>query len=170
MNRASFDEMLSIRTRTYMAERLRRLIGGLPCRTQVAALPWRVTPEGPEVLLVTSRGTGRWVIPKGWPEGEEQFCDAAAREALEEAGVAGRVDADALGRYYYAKHLPRGREWRCEVRVYPLHVEDVADKWRERKKRKRQWFAAKDAARLVDEPDLAELIRGFANDAPRVAA
>jgi 8-oxo-dGTP pyrophosphatase MutT (NUDIX family) len=153
--------IFSHQTRAHVAERLRRLIGGLPCRTQVAALPFRQSDAGYEVMLITSRGTGRWVIPKGWPEGEEALWHAAAREADEEAGVAGEIAQDALGRFYYAKQLARGRQWRCEVLVYPLEVKDVADKWREKKKRRRRWFPVQDAARLVNEPDLAELIARF---------
>lgn len=162
---------LTHQTRASVVERLRRLIGGLPCRTQVAALPWRVADDGSyEVMLVTSRGTGRWVIPKGWPEGSETFWTAAAREAGEEAGVGGQVAQDALGRFYYDKQLARGREWRCEVLVYPLQVTDVADKWPEKKKRRRRWFAPRDAARLVNEPDLAELIGRFVPNPQQTAA
>lgn len=156
-------------TRAHVAERLRRLIGGLPCRTQVAALPFRTRDDGYEVMLITSRGTGRWVIPKGWPEGAEQLWAAAAREAIEEAGVEGDIAQSALGRFYYAKHLARGRQWRCEVLVYPLEVTTVADKWPEKKKRRRRWFSVQDAAKLVNEPDLAEMIARFASH-PRISA
>jgi len=162
---------LTHQTRIRVTERLRRLIGGLPCRTQVAALPWRVSKDGScEVLLVTSRGTGRWVIPKGWPEGSEAFWNAAAREAGEEAGVTGEVAQSALGRFYYDKLLARGRQWRCEVLVYPLQVTDIADRWPEKKKRRRRWFAPEDAARLVNEPDLAEMIGRFAPNPQKTAA
>lgn len=161
--------MFNHRTRISVAERLRRLIGGLPCRTQVAALPWRVATDGSrEVMLITSRGTGRWVLPKGWPEGSENLWVAAEREAGEEAGVSGTVDSSALGRFYYMKRVSRGREWRCEVLVYPLQVSQVLESWRERNQRKRKWFSLADAARLVAEPDLAELIAGF--DAGRLEA
>lgn len=162
---------LTHQTRVRVVERLRRLIGGLPCRTQVAALPWRMAQDGSsEVLLVTSRGTGRWVVPKGWPEGSETFWTAAAREAGEEAGVKGDVGQRALGRYYYDKQLARGREWRCEVLLYPLEVTHIAEKWPEKKKRRRRWFAAQDAARLVNEPDLAELIARFTPNPQKTAA
>jgi 8-oxo-dGTP pyrophosphatase MutT (NUDIX family) len=160
----------SHQTRAHVTERLRRLIGGLPCRTQVAALPFRQSDAGYEVMLITSRGTGRWVIPKGWPEGEEALWHAAAREADEEAGVAGDISQDALGRFYYAKQLARGREWRCEVLVYPLEVKDVAGSWPEKKQRRRRWFAPMDAARLVAEPELAEMIARFGKNDDRAVA
>ena len=148
-------------TRNRVLDRIRRLFGGLPCRVQVAALPWRKGENGVEVMLVTSRGTGRWVLPKGWPEGQEDLYQAAAREAAEEAGVDGAISRFEVGRYYYGKVQPSGLEWRCEVLVFPLEVDRVADKWPERKKRQRSWFAAHEAADKVQEGDLRELIAQF---------
>jgi 8-oxo-dGTP pyrophosphatase MutT (NUDIX family) len=72
---------------------------------QFAALPFTYD-EGEQlyVLLITSRGTGRWVLPKGWSEGEESGPQTAAREAAEEAGVVGQITpTDALGSYPYQK-------------------------------------------------------------------
>lgn len=162
--------LMSHSGRKRLRERIRRFFGGVPCRMQVAALPWRKTNDGIEVLLVTSRGTGRWVLPKGWPERREEPYEAAAREAAEEAGIDGGIARREAGRYYYEKQLPSGMRWRCEVLVYPLEVDAMADKWPERKKRKRQWFAARDAARLVQEPDLGELIAAFSVNPRQFAA
>lgn len=157
--------------RSQLKEKIRRLLGGVPPRVQVAALPWRNTPDGQdEVLLVTSRGTGRWVLPKGWPEKREMLHEAAAREAAEEAGISGETKPDAIGRFYYGKALPSGMNWRCEVRVYPLHVTTIADKWPERKHRTRRWFSPQEAATLVNEAALAELIAGFASNPRKSAA
>ncbi len=157
-------------TRQWLAEKLRSLFGAPPPRVQVAALPWRQGPSGPEILLVTTRETGRWVLPKGWPEGSEKLGDAAAREALEEAGVSGAIGKREIGRYYYAKRLPSGMEWRCEVLVFALEVDRVADKWPERKKRRRQWFSPSEAAALVTEPDLGELLASFSVNPRQFAA
>jgi 8-oxo-dGTP pyrophosphatase MutT (NUDIX family) len=162
--------LLSYGTRNHLADRIRRLFGGMPCRIQVAAMPWRLTKNGVEILLVTSRGTGRWVIPKGWPEGREALHDAAAREAVEEAGVAGSISSRDIGRFYYAKKLPSGMEWRCEVVVFPMEVDRLADKWPEKKKRTRRWFTPAQAAGLVEERDLGELISGFGVNPRKFAA
>ncbi len=162
--------ILSHTTRNRWRDRLRTLFGGVPCRVQVAALPWRLTERGVEIMLVTSRGTGRWVLPKGWPERSEELFDAAAREAAEEAGLAGAVARQEIGRFYYEKRLASGAEWRCEVHVFPLEVELVAEKWPERKQRKRGWFTVDEAATRVSEPDLGELIAAFALDPRRPAA
>ena len=139
----------------HVVERVRRLFGGAPCRLQVAALPWRKTESGVEVMLVTSRDTGRWVLPKGWPELGEEFCDAAAREAGEEAGLKGAVSPHEAGRYYYAKSVAGGDSVRCEVLVYPLEVDKVADKWKEKGQRKRKWVSPAKAAEMVAETDSA---------------
>lgn len=155
-----------------MTEHVRRLFGANPCRVQAAALPWRsVTAKNHdvEILLVTSRDTGRWVLPKGWPEGDETLAEAAAREAFEEAGVKGISDEE-IGRFYYNKLRGTGIEWRCEVAVVPLRVQEEADKWPERKRRTRRWFSARDAARLVDERDLSELIARFGDNPRKIAA
>ncbi len=162
--------VISHSTRNRWFDRLRRMFGGEPCRVQVAALPWRLTERGVEVMLITSRGTGRWVLPKGWPERAEELCQAAAREAAEEAGLSGSIARTEIGRFYYDKQLETGDEWPCEVRVFPLEVDRVADKWPERKQRRRDWFTPAEAARRVNEPDLGELIASFAMDPRKVPA
>lgn len=151
--------------RISVLERLRRLFGGNPPRVQAAALPWRRGTGGVEIMLVTSRGTGRWVLPKGWPEGREDLSETASREALEEAGVEGRTDRSPIGHYFYGKETGSGLRWRCEVAVFPLHVEREAKQWPEKKKRTRQWLPPEEASQLVEEPDLAELIIEFAKNA-----
>jgi 8-oxo-dGTP pyrophosphatase MutT (NUDIX family) len=153
--------LLRATTQTPIAQRLRRFFGGETCRVQVAALPWREAEDGIEVMLITSRDTGRWVLPKGWPEEGEAFHEAAAREAAEEAGLSGGIAHDQAGSYYYDKVLSSGADARCEVKVFPLHVEHVASKWREKRQRKRKWMKPLKAAGLVNEPDLAELITHF---------
>ena len=92
-----------------------------PKRVQYAALPYRPTgAAGPEVMLVTSRGRQRWIIPKGWPHGGRAPCDSAAREAFEEAGVLGLVGRRSVGSFRYKKRLKKGRVAVCNVHVFPL--------------------------------------------------
>ncbi len=148
-------------TSNHLVERVRRLFGNSPCRLQVAALPWRKCETGVEVLLITSRDTGRWVLPKGWPEGTEALCDAAAREAAEEAGLSGAVSRKETGRYFYMKVLGSGEEVPCEVLVYSLEVDRVAEKWKERRQRQRKWVTPRQATRMINEPDLCDLIASF---------
>jgi 8-oxo-dGTP pyrophosphatase MutT (NUDIX family) len=163
--------LISHGTRVQLTERLRSLFGAVPPRIQVAALPWRKTKkDGLEVLLVTTRDTRRWIVPKGWPEGKENLREAAAREAEEEAGITGLVASRELGSFYYGKRMATGVERRCQVLVFPLEVKKVADKWPERKRRKRQWFSPEEAADAVVEPELAELILAFGVNPRKFAA
>jgi len=145
----------------HVAERVQRLFGTVPCRLQVAALPWREAGNGIEVMLITSRDTGRWVLPKGWPEAREPLCEAAAREAGEEAGLHGAISHFEAGRYFYGKVLASGEEVPCEVLVFPLKVDRVADRWKERHARTRKWVGPAEAVRMVNEPDLCEIISNF---------
>lgn len=167
---------LGAATRARLTERLRRLFGGNPRRVQAAALPWRRMAgkdgeEGAlEVMLVTSRDTGRWVLPKGWPEGEETLADAAIREAREEAGVEGEAGLAEAGRFYYDKRREDGVPWPCEVAVIALRVKVERKKWPEKDNRTRRWFSPAEAASLVDEPDLAELLAELGDNPREIAA
>jgi 8-oxo-dGTP pyrophosphatase MutT (NUDIX family) len=140
---------------------------GLPPSLQVGALCWRRTAKGAlRVLLITSRDTGRWVIPKGWPMRNRSDAEAAAREAYEEAGVRGTVSERSLGLYFYPKVLERGGAIPCVVRVFPLAVEGLAARFPEAGQRRVKWFSAAKAARKVREPELARIVRGFVPEAP----
>jgi 8-oxo-dGTP pyrophosphatase MutT (NUDIX family) len=127
-------------------------------RVQVAAVPVRHAAEGGlEVLLVTSRTTQRWIVPKGWPIKGMDDNDAAAREAYEEAGVVGKIGKKPVGRYTYWKRLD-DRFVLCEVKLYRLAFERQLDDWAEQAQRRVHWFSRQDAADLVDEPGLKTLI------------
>ena len=128
---------------------------------QYAALPYRMG-ETLEILLITSRETGRWVIPKGWPMKGRKPHAVAAREAVEEAGVRGKIGKTALGAYPYAKRLANGAALSCTVEVYPLAVGRQMKQWPEQAQRTLGWFSPMDAANVVDEPQLAGLIQAFA--------
>lgn len=134
-------------------------------RTQCAALCWRDGAEGPEVLLITSRETGRWVLPKGWEMKGLTLSEAAAREAWEEAGVIGEVAPEELGLYTYDKVLDRGTKdvsaQPCAVTVFPLLVQKLASEFPEHRQRRRKWFAPDRASRKVEEPELKVLLEAF---------
>jgi sulfite dehydrogenase (quinone) subunit SoeC len=154
-------------TRTFETETRRspgamRGESGQPPRLQVGALCWRRTSKGAlRVLLITSRNTGRWVIPKGWPMRNRTEAEAAAREAFEEAGVTGEIATRSLGLYSYSKVLARGRSTPCVVRVFPLAVRERLSRFPEAEQRKLKWFSPAKAARKVREPELARILRAF---------
>ena len=133
-------------------------------RTQYAALPYANSLGITRVLLVTSRDTGRWIVPKGWPERKTKPCDQAAREAYEEAGVLGRVTRKPFGSYRYQKRLRKGAVT-CLVEVYLLKVERELDEWPERGQRLRRWMTPGEAMLLVDDAGLAEILLRL-NDPP----
>jgi 8-oxo-dGTP pyrophosphatase MutT (NUDIX family) len=131
-------------------------------RTQFAALPWRFSTAGEvEVLLITSRETRRWVIPKGWPIAGRSSAKSAAREAFEEAGVTGKVSKSPLGAYGYDKRLKSGRLQHVRVAVFSLQVEHEALDFPELGQRDRVWLSVEEAAPLVDEAELTALLATF---------
>ena len=130
-------------------------------RTQVAALCWRMEDGKPKVLLVTSRETGRWVLPKGWPERGTDAHQDAAREAWEEAGVRGEASPECLGFYAYNKVLGPDKGIPCVVAVYPLEVTALKDTYPEVRERRRKWFSPAKAAEKVAEPELKALLAAF---------
>jgi len=137
------------------ADRARRAKDALQ---QYGALPYRLTDAGLEVLLVTSLGRGRWIIPKGWPNEGEGFA-AAAREAFEEAGVEGRAAPEPIGAYEYSKFRSGRARVVCRVDVHPILVTSELEHWPEAEVRRRRWFTAEAAAAAVKEKPLASLLR-----------
>ncbi len=136
------------------------MVHGLPMvmLKQVGALPVRKADNGDvEVLLVTSRDTGRWVIPKGWPSKRMTDASAALREAKQEAGVTGKIAAAPIGSYRYRKVEKDGSRL-IEVDVYRLVVKKERKTWPEKLQRSRAWFDPETAARRVREPRLKTLI------------
>lgn len=135
---------------------------------QVAALCWRMHDAILEVLLITSRETGRWVIPKGWPIAGLTAAEAAAREAWEEAGARGTMKEHPLGEYIYDKVLGPSKAKRCNVAVFGMQVDTLDRRFPEANQRQRSWFPAGEAAGLVAEPDLQSLFRFIAEDPDRL--
>jgi len=115
-----------------------------------------------EVMLVTSRETRRWIIPKGWPHEGRAPHDSAAREAYEEAGVVGRVRRHPLGSFSYEKRLSTGGVVVCKVHVFALEVRRQSRTWPERHEREVKWLLPGQAAKAVKEPMLAKIIRRLA--------
>jgi len=128
---------------------------------QYAALPYRLEAQQVRILLITSRETRRWVIPKGWPITGLKPQDAAAAEASEEAGLIGRVESTPLGSYHYLKRLKRDQVMAVQVIVFPFDVQGQFGSWKEQGQRTSRWFPYRKAATLVAEPSLRRLIRDF---------
>ncbi|AQS46506.1 NUDIX hydrolase [Thioclava sp. JM3] len=135
------------------------LLGYRPASLQVGALCLRIRDGKTQVLLITSRDTGRWVIPKGWPMRGRSLSGAAKQEAWEEAGVVGKIDKEPAGAFRYDKILDSGLATPTDVVVFPLRVETLMKSYPEEHQRKRKWFAPKEAAKLVAEEGLQKILR-----------
>lgn len=140
-----------------------RLMFRRPERMQFAALCYRFRKKSavPEMLLITSRDTGRWVIPKGWPMEGKASHEVAAREAWEEAGVKGEPSSDSIGSFIYEKGMSKGLKITCRVHVYPVVVFDMAKRFPEKGSRTLEWVTFNEAAGRVAEPGLRKLILDF---------
>jgi 8-oxo-dGTP pyrophosphatase MutT (NUDIX family) len=132
---------------------VRKVIG-----IQYAALPYRVVGGVPQILLITSRRTRRWIVPKGWPVDGLHPRDCAAMEALEEAGVCGELSEDSIGSFRYVKHSKKGISVPCTVEVFALRVTQQRRSWAEKHQRDRRWHTIDEAASAVEEPMLRLLI------------
>ncbi|HEV7158543.1 MAG TPA: NUDIX hydrolase [Caulobacteraceae bacterium] len=126
---------------------------------QYAALPFRIERRRVQVLLITSRATRRWVIPKGWPIPGLTPKETAAREAADEAGLAGEVADQPIGSFHYAKRLKGDHDAAVQVIVFPFQVEAQFDDWKEQHQRIFCWLDYRRAAMMVAEPGLGRLIR-----------
>jgi 8-oxo-dGTP pyrophosphatase MutT (NUDIX family) len=133
--------------------------GMLEVLQQAGAIPYAMVGGDIRVLLVTSRDTGRWLIPKGYVEEGYTPAAAAAKEAYEEAGIKGVMDSDIpLGFFTYFKKMKTGENSPASVEVFLLRVEKQCKKWPEKKQRRLAWFSPEEAAQLVKEPGLAALL------------
>lgn len=133
-------------------------------RSQFAALCYRIKNDDVQVLLVTTRESKRWIIPKGWPVPGETPAEAAMTEAFEEGGVVGTAFNVCLGLYSYTKEMETGEDLPCAVSVFPVKVKKLKRVYPEAHERRRKWFSLKKAALRVREPELRKIIKHFDPD------
>ncbi|WP_293446838.1 NUDIX hydrolase [Planktotalea sp.] len=133
-----------------------------PNRVQVAAICYQGSGADRKVLVITSRETKRWILPKGWPIDGLDANSAAAQEAWEEAGVKpANINPDPIGTYDYEKRMDEGGTVSCETQVYAIEVDHLVDDFPEASERTRKWVSLAEAAELVDEPGLQDILRNF---------
>jgi 8-oxo-dGTP pyrophosphatase MutT (NUDIX family) len=137
---------------------------------QYAALPYRFAGEAVEILLITTRRTKRWIVPKGWPIEGLTPSASAAREALEEAGISGEVQATPIGRFHYTKEFRQRVAVPCRVDVFALKVTRQRKDWDEKESRELKWVSVAEAAQMVEEPELRKLISKFASQIATASA
>lgn len=138
-------------------------------RQQVGVLPWRIQRDGKmRILLVTSRGRGGWIVPKGWPMKEYPLFAAASREAFEEAGVIGDISPAPVTTYRYAKILDDGSQAPCRVAVFGMNVRGTLSHWREKEQRQRRWFSLEETVERLDDAELAAFVRALDDEPERL--
>lgn len=147
-----------------LRQQIGRLLGVRQPALQVAALC--LDPPTGRVLMITSRGTRRWILPKGWPMPGRSLSEAALQEAWEEAGVRA-ASGSAIGTYRYDKVQSGGYAVPILVHVFLCHVDSLADDFPEQGRRDRRWMDPAEAAGLVAEPDLAALLRALGGGADK---
>lgn len=128
---------------------------------RIAALCYRVRSGKVQILMITSRGAKRWIVPKGWPMNAKTPAAAALHEAWEEAGVSGRITGGCLGVFSYVKDLGEGQTLPVVAMLYPVEVKSLAAEYPEAGQRRRKWMSRNKAMKLVREPELARMIRDF---------
>jgi 8-oxo-dGTP pyrophosphatase MutT (NUDIX family) len=136
---------------------------------QAAALPLIWTPTGVEVALITSRGRGRWIVPKGWPEKGRSLAQVAAIEAEEEAGILGVVSETPIGAFSYEKDTNRGYAVSCRAFVFPLLVAEQRLTWKEKDQREVVWYPIGQAIEVVSDRGLAKLLTKCTSKPNRMA-
>lgn len=135
-----------------------------PVLHQIAALPVRLDADGAmEIYLVTSRGSGRWIIPKGNPIRGLAPQDVAAREAREEAGLIGPVLPRLLGSFEFQRVRDAVGET-CLIDVYPMHVDRQLNSFAEKRERTVRLCNLDTALAIVASRPLAELIETYASE------
>lgn len=128
--------------------------------TQFGTLCYRIRKDKVQILMITARRSGRWIVPKGWPKDKATPTQAAAAEAFEEAGAEGKISSTCAGIYTYSKRI-KGVNQPIVVALYPLKVKRLHAIYPERGQRRRRWMSLKRAAASVDNPELRQLIKGF---------
>lgn len=135
---------------------------------QVAALPWRLGAEGGlEFLLVTSRTSKHWLLPKGWPIPGKSGVESALQEAFEEAGIHARGQDSPIGRYAFIKVLHDLTELPCTMAVYAVGNIEEVDEWPEKGQRERMWFAQADAVAIAFDFNLSLFLASVEYDRKR---
>jgi len=127
-----------------------------PAFDQVGVVPYRRHDDSLEVLLITSRTQGRWIVPKGNIEEDLGPRRSARMEALEEAGVEGPMASDPLGVYWH------GDPPEYRVRLYLMQVETEYATWPECDERTRRWMQLRIAQHTVDEKGIRLLLNEVA--------
>jgi len=113
-----------------------------------------------EILLVTSRGKGNWILPKGKVKPGKTAALSAQEEVYEEAGAVGIVDQALVARFDLKAPMA-GQDAREEMQIFSLEVETLALVWPEMFQRQRRWTSLRDALELVKNARIRRALKEF---------
>ena len=161
---------MAVKTPVLDRPKMDQIVAGetaLDFAAQFATVPWRIGRTGAvEILLVTSRTSRHWLLPKGWLVRGKSAMESAEIEAFEEAGVQGKIRHQPIGTFAYNKILKTGEALPCRVTVFSLKVKKLLDDWPEAGQRERGWFDIAVAADAVYEPQLRDFLLGLSRSEP----
>lgn len=120
---------------------------------QSGVIPYRIREGKIEILLITSSSRKNWIVPKGWVEPFMSSVESAAKEAREEAGILGSLQAPAIGSY-----RDRKLGFTYSVEIFLMRVDKVLDEWAEASTRKRQWYSLSQASKRVKKAELKQML------------
>lgn len=120
---------------------------------QACALTYRRHPL--EVLMVTSRSSGRWIFPKGLIEPGTTPQQTALQEAWEEAGASGTL-SNFLGQY-------QDQKWGQTLRVlvFALEIAEMHEHWQEESLRQRRWMTIPEALEVLAGHPQQPVLQGW---------
>ena len=126
--------------------------------SQLACICYKKKNNKVKIILITSRGQRRWLIPKGWLIKGKTPIETVITEVWEEAGITGNVTKKSVGIIKYKKYVPNAEALEISAEVYLMKVNKLYKSYPERLERKRKWFTIKEAIKKVDEPQLSKLL------------
>lgn len=119
---------------------------------QSSVIPYRIINEKLEILFITTRKKKKWIFPKGIVEEGLTPRQSSVKEALEEAGIKGKLLSKKVGSYSYKK-------WggMCNVEVFGLEVTTIFNDWEENF-RDRIWVNPHEFKDYINDENNLELL------------
>lgn len=117
-----------------------------------------------EVLMISSPSRDDLVFPKGGWENDETVFQAACREALEEAGIRGKINEEELGQWVFRSKSSENscsEKGACRGHMFALEVTEVLDCWPEQASHDRRWVTVMEAFELCRYDWMREALRAF---------
>ena len=133
-----------------------------PMKLQVGCICYKKEKKKLKILIITSRNSKRWIIPKGWIKKNLGSIRSAEAEAWEEAGVKGKCYKNTIGFYTYQKIGKNGKGRRCTVKVFALKVREQLNDFPEKNFRTLRWITPEKSHKFIENKELVQVLENFA--------